>query len=234
MDAYKTILGHYYSYISVENSTFILHSCQTSFVNCLKNINQPCKRTISNICEYNKKRECMLPRVCMKCNALKLSDFCVLQKYFDSNGSVDLDENLICFNERVPCLSETIYKSINFKSDNESLEWIVEKVLVMCIFTERHSHNSNLLIDMVSLFSGKIFGENSNNNLQEFMDEFNPTQDLIPVKSELGIMLTQAIDKLNIYQIKNNGFFGVTTVSMLIARKIKKFCLKNQSNLEYT
>ena len=66
------------------------------------------------------------------------------------------------------------------------------------------------------------------------MDEFNPTQDLIPVKSELGIMLTQAIDKLNIYQIENNGFFGVMTVSMLIARKIKKFCLKNQSNLEYT
>lgn len=234
MDAYKTILGHYYSYISVENSTFILHSCQTSVVNCLKNINQPCKRTISNICEYNKKRKCMLPSVCTKCNALKLSDFHVLQKYFDSNGSVDLDENLICFSDRVHCLSETIYKSMNFKSDNKSLDWIVEKVLVMCIFTERHSHNSDLLGDMVSLFSGKIFGENSNNNLQEFMDEFNPTQDLIPVKSELGIMLTQAIDKLNIYQIENNGFFGVMTVSMLIARKIKKFCLKNQSNLEYT
>lgn len=234
MDAYKTILGHYYSYISVENSTFILHSCQTSVVNCLKNINQPCIRAISNICEYNEKSECILPRVCTKCNALKLSDFRVLQKYFDSNGSVDLDENLICFSDRVPCLSETIYKSMNFKSDNKSLDWIVEKVLVMCIFTERHSHNSELLSDMVSLFSGKIFGKNSNYNLQNFIYEFNHTQDLIPVKSELGIMLTQAIDKLNIYKTENNGFFSVTTVSMLIACKIKKFCLKNQSNLEYT
>lgn len=234
MDAYRTILGHYYSYISVENSTFILHSCQTSFVNCLKKVNQPCIRTISDICEYNKRNECMLPSVCMKCNALKLSDFRVLLEYFDSNGAVNLDENLICYSEKLPCLSRTIYKPMNFKSDNESLEWIVDKVLVMCIFTERHSHNSRLLIDMVSLFSGKIFGENSNNILQEFMNEFNSTQDLIPVESELGMMLTQAIDKLNAYKKENNGFFSITTVSMLIAHKIKKFCLKNQSNLDFT
>lgn len=234
MDAYKAILGHYYNYINVENSTFILHSCQTSFVNCLEKVKQPCIRTISEICEYNKRNECMLPCVCTKCNALELSDFRVLREYFDSNGSVDLDENLICFSEKLPCLNETIYKPMNFKSKNESLDWIVEKVLVMCIFTERHSHNSSLLPNMVSLFRGKIFGENSNNILQEFMDEFNSNRDSIPVESELGMMLTQAIDKLNIYRRKNNGFFSITTVSMLIARKIKIFCLKNQSNLEYT
>lgn len=56
MEAYEIILNHYYSYISLKNSTAIFHSCQTSFISCSMNIEQPCDITIKKNCDYASKR----------------------------------------------------------------------------------------------------------------------------------------------------------------------------------
>lgn len=229
MDAYKTILIHYYSYVSLKNSTSIFHSCQTSFVPCSMKNQQPCSNEKRNKCESA--GDCKLNKICEKCNALELEPFCELMRYFEGKNPDDLSSFRVCFGNRIPYYKNLVELELelkDFDSYDSSSAWITGKVLVMCLFTTRYSQNPSLLGRMVTLFRGDFSEKNNDDEIQSFLNEFDIKQDFIPLNSNLGAMLNQAINEVKVYMK-----IDIPMVSKIIALKLRQFCLRNQSCLQY-
>lgn len=226
MDAHTTILVHYYSYIRLKSqSSTIFHSCQTSVNPCINGIEQPCSKEKKDKC--SDASNCVLSKKCKKCNALDSKPFVELMEYFAGEKPTNLSSCSVCFGNRI-LYTEGLYELEDINAWETSEAWIVGKVLVMCLFTDKYSQNSNLLSKMILLFRGKFSNNNTEAELNEFLNVFDLEMESIPFQSDLGDMLNQAIKKLEVHRN-----FSIPSVSRIVAHKLKQFCLLNQSELQF-